>query len=223
MVKLSEAPDINSVQFEQQSADASTPDSGYWRMYLKSTGAYLINSAGSIYRLLTTAAGVTTKELPFQLLPATGHPSTTAGSSAGTVTEHATNKVNLKTFDFDQTTQEHAEWTIAMPDDWGAGTVTAKFYWTAASGSGTVTWGIQGRSYADDDAIDQAFGTAQTVTDTLLATGDIHITAATSAVTITGAGAGELVQLRVYRDTATDNLSADARLIAVKLYYTPVP
>lgn len=210
------------MNFRERDSDTDTPETNDWRFYFKMTGAYAKNSAGNVYRFLTSAANIITKELPYPLTPATGHPSTTAGCSAATVTESATNKVNLKTFDFDQTTQEHAEWSVWMPDDWGAGTVTAKFAWTAASGTGTVTWGIQGRSYADDDAIDQAAGTAATVTDTLLATGDIHITSATAAFTLTGAGAGELVQLRVYRDIS-DTLNADARLIAVKLYYTPTP
>jgi hypothetical protein len=213
----------SSLHIEERSNNPDAPDTNFWRFYFLLTGAYIMNTDGSAYRLMTSAANVLTRELPYPLTPATGHPATTAGCAVAVVSESTTSDVNLKTFDFDQTTQEHAEWSVWMPDDWNAGTVTAKFCWTAASGTGTVTWAIQGRSYADDDAIDQAFGTAITVTDTLLATGDIHITSATAAVTLTGAGAGELVQLRVYRDTATDNLAADALLIAVKLYYTPTP
>jgi hypothetical protein len=210
-----------SILFTERDSDPDAPSTNDWRLYFKLTGAYVMNSAGDFFRLWVSAANVTTVEIPYPLIPATGQPSTTAGCGA-TTTETATNKQNIKAFDFDQTTQEHAEWTVWMPDNWGAGTVTAKFCWTAASGTGTVTWAIQGRSYADDDAIDQSWGTAQTVTDTLLAAGDVHITSATSAITLTGAGAGELVQLRVYRDIA-DTLTADARLIAVKLYYTPSP
>jgi hypothetical protein len=210
-----------SINFTERSAHPDNPDTNDWRFYFLLTGAYFINSAGNAFRVLATAANVLTRELPYPLTPATGHPSTTAGCGT-TTSEAATNQQNIKTFDFDQTTQEHAEWSVWMPDDWNAGTVTAKFCWTAASGTGTVTWAIQGRSYADADTIDQAWGTAISVTDTLLATGDIHITAATAAITLAGAGAGELVQLRVYRDVS-DNLSADAQLIAVKLYYTPAP
>jgi hypothetical protein len=211
-----------SINFTERDSDPDSPSTNDWRFYPKMTGFYTKNSAGNVFRFLMSAANVTTKELPFQLLPATGHPSTTNGCNAATKNEFTTNDVDLVLFAFDQTTQEHAQWTVWMPDDWGAGTVTAKFCWTALTGTGTVTWGIQGRSYADDDAIDQAFGTGVTVTDTLLATSDIHITSATAAVTITGAGAGELVQLRVYRDIS-DTLNADAQLISVKLYYTPTP
>jgi len=110
-----------------------------------------------------------------------------------------------------------------MPSDWDGGTITAVFYWTGASlgGSNDVIWALQGRSYADNDAIDQAFGTAQPVTDTLPAADDLAISAATAAITITGAGASELVQFRVYRDAdnGSDNYDDDALLIGVMITF----
>jgi hypothetical protein len=115
------------------------------------------------------------------------------------------------------------QWTVALPSDWDAGTVTAVFYWAADSAStNNVVWGMQGRSYGDSDAIDQAFGTAQTVTDANNAQNDLNISAATAAITITGAGASEMVQFRGYRDAdnGSDNLAADARLIGVMITFT---
>jgi hypothetical protein len=152
-----------------------------------------------------------------------GWPSTTNGCAAAAQTEHATNDVDLVTLDFDAASDEFAQFTTWMPDDWNGGTVTAKVAWTAASSSGDVIWGVQGRAYADDDAIDQAWGTAQTVTDTLTAVGDMCITDATSAITLAGSPAGgQIVQWRVYRDADAggDTLAADARLVAVKITYT---
>lgn len=157
------------------------------------------------------------------LSSAGGWASATNGCAANTKVEFGTNKVNVYTLDFDSSADEFAEWSIWMPDDWSGGTLTAKFLWTASSGSGDVIWGIQGRSFANDEAIDQAWGSAQTVTDTLLATGDIHITSATAAITLAGTPAGgEFVQFRVYRDADAggDTLGADARLLGVKLTYT---
>lgn len=146
-------------------------------------------------------------------------PTTTSGCAAAVTVEAGTNDVDYKVLDFDQTTSENAWFLFSMPGSWDAGTITASFIWTAASGSGTVTWALKGRAYADDDAIDQAYGTAQSVTDTLIATGDVHITAETSAITIGGTpAAGQLVQFKVTRDTA-DTLSGDARLIAVRIKY----
>jgi hypothetical protein len=137
--------------------------------------------------------------------------------------EYTAQDLDLWHLDFDTTTQEFAQWTLVMPSDWNAGTVTAIFYWTCTGGSGgqTVRWGLAGRAFANDDAIDQAFGTPQTVDDTFIANGDLHITAATSAITFAGTpAAGQLVQVRALRDPANDDLGGDARLLAVRITYT---
>lgn len=150
-------------------------------------------------------------------------PTTTAGCASATIVEAGTNDVDYTVLDFDASTEENCFTTFAMPDGWDAGTITAKFYWTAASGSGDVIWGIKGRAFANDDAIDQAYGTAQTVTDTLITAGDVHVSSATNAMTFAGTPAGgQLVQLKIYRDADAggDTFSADARLIAVKIEYT---
>lgn len=109
-----------------------------------------------------------------------------------------------------------------MPSDYNGGTVTAVFYWTATTGTGVVNWAIQGRAYGDDDALDQAQGTAVPVSDTLITANDVHISAATAAITLAGTpAASEFVQFRVYRDTgATDTLTGDARLLGVRITFT---
>lgn len=147
-------------------------------------------------------------------------PRTTTGSAAIAKTELATNKVNYQSLDFDTTTQEYAQFSIIMPGNWDAGTITFQPHWTAASGTGTVVWSLSGRSYADDDALDQASGTVQTSTDTLIATSDVHIGPASAAITITGAGAGEFVHFEVSRVTGSDTLNADAKLLGILIVYT---
>ncbi len=115
------------------------------------------------------------------------------------------------------------QFLVAMPKSWDEGTITAQFSWTAASGTGNVIWGMQCLARSDDDAIDTAFGTAQTSTDALTATGDLMISAATSAITVGGTPAeNDNVWCRVYRDAAngSDTFSADARLTGVKVLYT---
>jgi hypothetical protein len=135
--------------------------------------------------------------------------------------ELATNKINLDYLAFDAGTAEYAQASFSWPS--GMATMTAKAYWTAASGSGAVVWGVQARCYADDDALDQAQGTAQTVTDTLLAASDTHISGATSAITPGGTVAtGNLCVVQVYRDAASgsDTLAVDARLIGIRLEFS---
>lgn len=173
----------------------------------------------------TTVANILSARQGELFLPAiTGWPSTTNGCAAVTKSEYATNDVDLQHLAFDQTTSEFAQWTHWMPADWDAGTITFKAVWSAAAGTAaqTVEWNLQGRAYADDDAIDQAWGTAVEVSDALIATNDMHYTAESAAVTLAGGPvAGELVQFRVFRDIA-DTLAADARLFGIRILYNKV-
>jgi hypothetical protein len=144
---------------------------------------------------------------------------TTNGAASGTA-ETSTNKVMQKTLDFDQTTAEYAQFTVTFPKSWNEGTVTFVPYWTAASGSGTVTWTLAGVALSNDDAIEAAFGTAQSSTDTLIATGDMHVGPESSAITIAGTpAADDIIVFQVARDIS-DTLSADARLLGVKVLFT---
>lgn len=147
-------------------------------------------------------------------------PRTTNGAATATV-ELATNDVMFDSLDFDQTTEEGAGFWLTLPSTWDASTVTAKFHWTASTGSGTVKWDIAARSFADDDAMDQAMGTEQTASaDTLLATGDMHISGTTPALTVGGTpAANRPIYWQVTRDVAGDTLSGDARLLGVTIEY----
>ena len=149
-------------------------------------------------------------------------PRSTTGCGINSL-EAATNKVNYDVLEFDPATAEYAQVAIVMPSNWNAGTITAKFHWTAASGTGNVVWGLSGRAYADNNALDQASGTAQTVTDTLLTVAYEHITAATSAITLAGSpAAGQMVIFQAYRDAAnaSDTLGSDAQFLGLEISYT---
>nr|NIQ89662.1 hypothetical protein [Deltaproteobacteria bacterium] len=92
-----------------------------------------------------------------------------------------------------------------------------------AGAAGNVIWGLQGRSYGDGDAIDQAWGAAQEVTDAWQANGDEHITSTTASITLAGTpAAGEDVQFRAYRDGGDvgDTMVGDARLIKIRVTFT---
>jgi microcystin-dependent protein len=147
---------------------------------------------------------------------------TTNGAASGT-TELATNDIMLRSFDFDTTTEEGVGFMIAMPKSWNESTVTFKAFWTAASGSGGVAWGLAGYALSDDDAMDTAVSGQQIVTDTLLTANDMHITAESSAITIGGTPAeGDVVYFEITREVAngSDTLAVDARLIGIHLYIT---
>ena len=170
----------------------------------------LVNAANPKKTLVLSAGG--------------GIPTETAGcaSTSHVGNESTTNKINYSTLDFDTTTSENAFWTTPMPDGYDGSTFTAQFTWTNASGlaTETVDWGIKMRMFADDDAIDQAWGTEVTTTDTFLAQRDLHKSATSTAITPAGTLAGSnWLAINVARKTASDNLTGDAKLIAVKLEY----
>lgn len=139
-------------------------------------------------------------------------PRTANGVSLAT-TEYATNKQVFDYIGFDFTTQQTATFDVVTPTGWTGSTVAFIPIWTAASSSGTLELEFSARVYADDDAIDQAYGTAQSSTDTLLAANDIHYGPQTDAVTPAGTVAAQrLMTVQIARDVATDTLGAIALL-----------
>lgn len=165
-------------------------------------------------------AGVETIWIPASAMTAR----TTNGAAAGTV-ESTTNKVMLKSLDFDTTTQEFAQFAIRMPKSWNEGTVTASCTWTANSTStNSVVWAVQGVALTNDETADTAFGTEQTSTDANTSTAyQIHTSPATSAITIGSSPAAEdWVVFQVKRNVSdgSDTLAVDALLLGVTLYIT---
>jgi hypothetical protein len=141
-------------------------------------------------------------------------PRITNGPSRG-YTELPTNKVNVETLDFDQTTIEYAQFARKMPGRWDLATITHIPVWTAAAGTGTSKFALRAVAVSDGDAIDTAFGTPQISEDTLLAVNAWHAGPESSAITVAGnPAAGDGVLFEVYRDTS-DTLNADSKLIGL--------
>lgn len=144
-------------------------------------------------------------------------PNTTNGPEA-VDNESTTHLVMYKSLDFDMTTSESCQFGLVMPKNWDLGTIICRPIWTAAAGTGTVTWTISGQAISNDGAIDTAFGTGVGVTDTLLATGDMHDAGETAAITIAGTPAlYDWIVLRNER-TISDTLSDDAKFLGMHVY-----
>jgi hypothetical protein len=154
-----------------------------------------------------------------QWIPAGAWGTVTTNGAEFAELELATNDIMLQSFNFDTTTSEKIQFWWHPPSNWNAGTITFQPYWTAASGSGTAIFSLAGQSLADSDAIDQALGTVQTSTDTLITANDMHIGPESSAITIADATKNEPVILQVARDIS-DTLGVDAKLIGIKIIYT---
>lgn len=148
-------------------------------------------------------------------------PRVTNGAQAG-YKEYATNDIMRAYYAFDGTTEEYVHFSLPMPEGWDRSTVKAKFFWSSATGStagDTVEWEIRAGVSSDNDAIDRALGTAQVISDTLLADngGDDQVTAATPALTVGGTPAlGDIVDFGISRNVGgTDNMTEDAWLFGV--------
>jgi hypothetical protein len=149
---------------------------------------------------------------------------TTSGAATASL-EAATNDQNYKVFDFDASADEHVHFQVAMPKGWDEGTITYQVWWSStATDTDGVAWGLQGVALSDNEAIDASWGTAVVVTDDAQsAAGEVYVTSASAAVTIAGTPAeGDVVFFRFFRDVsdANDDMTEDARLIGIKLFYT---
>ena len=148
---------------------------------------------------------------------------TTNGADAQQVETTAT-RPDMKVLDFDASTAEYAQFSVAFPKSWNAGTVTYQVYWTPGStNTGNCIFGLQGVSCGDSDTIDVAYGTGVEVTDAGIGTvEDQQITSESGAVTISNAGDGEQTYFQLYRDAAdgSDTFSADARVLGLRLFFT---
>jgi len=158
-------------------------------------------------------------------LPAAGCNNATAGNIWDLPTSNPAvpacktgTNTQMGVLDFADGSNLSAQITYKLPSTW-TGTVDANIKWLTSATTGSVVWQIQTTCVADAETDDPAFNTASTVTDaakgTTLQTNDAAIT----GVTTTGCAAGELMHIKILRDSghASDNLAATARLIGVEL------
>jgi len=150
------------------------------------------------------------------------YPNTTNGAEAAQV--ELSNGPEIKVLDFDKSSDEFAQFAVAFPKSWNAGTVTFQAFFTATStDTGTTAWGLSAVALADNGDLNTAFGT-QVVATAKAHSGtsnDLDVAAESGAVTIAGSpGADEYVFFQISRDVSADDLDADARLLGIKLFFT---
>jgi hypothetical protein len=192
-----------------------------------------------IAKITTSATGISTYE-DYRVLPWVSttigkhslsimapqmRPSVAGGSAALAGIASAANQPDIVTLDFDTTTQEYAQFSIAMPKSWNEGTITFKAIWSHAATTVNfgVAWGLQAVAISNDDPIAVAFGTAVEVTDTGGTTNDVYVSPESAAITVGGTPQPEdVVFFRIFRNpaNAADNMAIDARLHGIFLYFT---
>ena len=157
-------------------------------------------------------------------IPATAmYPNTTNGCASIAQVE-LSNGPEIKVLDFDASSDENAQFTVAFPNSWNEGTVTFQAFFTVTgTNTGTVAWGLSGVAIADNDSCNTAFGTNVVATAKAHSgtSNDINVTAESGAVTIAGSpSTSEFVFFQIMRDVSADDQSGDARLLGIKLFFT---
>ena len=152
------------------------------------------------------------------------YPSSTNGCADLTQVETTALRPDLKCLDFDASSDEFAQFSVAFPKSWNEGTVTFQPFWTVTgTNTGTVAWQLGGIAASSDDSINTAFGTL--VATTALAhsgtSNDLMVSVESGNVTIAGSpAAADCCFFQINRDVSADNQSGDARLLGVKLFFT---
>jgi len=183
-----------------------------------------LNPKGTgVLKSATAAIKIAGKETIWVPAPAM-YAATTNGADGKQVETTAT-RPDMKVFDFDASTKQYTQFTIAMPKSWNEGTLTYQVYWApSTTNTGNAIFGLQGVACADSDTIDVAFGTAIEVTDAGIGTvEDQQITAESSAMTVAGSpAAGEQTYFQLYRDAAdgSDTFTGECRVLGIKLFFT---
>jgi len=215
---VNEVTFVNAATGNNPSIDASGGDTNIG-LALKTKGTGVIqaeDSGGNV-----SAVKIAGKESIW--VPAVAmYPNTTNGAEAGQV--ELSNGPEIKTLDFDKDSDENAQFAVAFPKSWNEGTVTFQAFFTADStNTGTVSWDLAGVAIADNDSCNTAFGTAVAPTAKAHSgtANDLDVTAESGAVTIAGSpSTDEQVFFQITRDVSDDSLTADAKLLGIKLFFT---
>jgi len=183
-----------------------------------------INPKGTgVLKSGTAAVKIAGKETMW--VPAAAMYSTTTNGADSAQVETTATRPDLNVFDFDASTKQYTQFTVAMPKSWNEGTVTYQVYWSpSTTNTGNCIFGLQGVACGDNDTIDVAYGTAIEVTDAGIGTvEDQQITSESSAMTVAGSpAAGEQTYFQLYRDAAdgSDTFTGESRVLGVKIFYT---
>jgi len=149
-------------------------------------------------------------------------PTTSNGCSALTTVETTSGRPDLVVLDFDKDSDEFAQFSVAFPKSWNAGTVTFQVFWAGIAATTDVDWMVDAVAISNNTTIDVAYGTAVVVTDNAQgAVEELNVSAESGALTIAGSpGDDELCFFRIGRDVSGDAMAGDARLVGIKLFFT---
>ena len=129
---------------------------------------------------------------------------------------------DLQVLDFDTSSDEHAQFSVAMPKSWDGGNITFSAYWIGLAATTGVAWGLQVKALGDGEDINVAYGAAVVVTDDSQGSAtEINVSAASGTIACSGAD-GDILFCQIFRDVSdgNDDMAGDARLVGIKINYT---
>ena len=149
-------------------------------------------------------------------------PTSSNGCATLATVETTSGRPDMNVLDFDKDSDEFAQFAVAFPKSWNAGTVTFQFFWSGIAATTSVTLTLAGVAFADNDSIDTAYGTAVAVADNAQgAVEECLVSAESGNITIAGSpGDNELTYFRIGRDVSEDDMAGDCRLHGIKLHFT---
>jgi len=200
---------------------------------LSGSGASLTNlPAANLTGTLPAISGASLTNLPISAfgkatiwVPAVAmYPTTSNGCADIAQVEISAQKPEIKSLDFDASSDEYAQFAVSFPKSWNESTITFQTYWTVTgTNTGTACFQMAGVAVSSDDPFGATFGT-QVANTALAASGtanDLMVNVESGVVTIGGSPAvGDQVFFQINRDISADNQSADVRLVGVKIFYT---
>ena len=156
-------------------------------------------------------------------------PLITGGCGIGLV-ETPSNKNVIKTMNFDASSDEAAQFEIAMPKSWDKSDISFKLYWSHASTTTNfgVRWEIYCNTFDPDDDLDQSVSNDVDISDTGGVTNQLYVTDETAALEPVDAFDGlptvvdnAYLIFQVFRAPPhpDDTLAIDARLHGVLIFY----
>jgi hypothetical protein len=157
------------------------------------------------------------------LTAAGGWPSLTNGCQPPQSVQTPNSQINYYHLGFPDGALTYANWQLAMPADFGGGTLAISFWWTSSTGTlGTYAiWGINAAGIYNGDTIDVGYDySASSSLSYTNGQGKLNYGQATINID-PEVGLGEFVQFRVSRDALneSDNFNGTAELLAVKINY----
>lgn len=124
--------------------------------------------------------------------------------------------------DFDDSTEEQAQFQAVVPSHFAGGEIEALLTWTTSSAvTGNCKFEVELVHFAVGDNLDSppaASGSSQVTTAAPATSGDI-VVAVSDSIAVTGLAAGDVLQVLVNRQAAdvADTLVGDVELISLEL------